>query len=175
MIALSPLSKDRINKHYNIDLDGLYTGSRTSGAAGPSGKANHSVTDGQQSSLSLSWPSPTSSATIPKLAQGSVSNGAASVLPPYLTRNAPEPPLLPTRTLTSSQTIPFTNLESASAESSLPMPTTLAPGLPLPPPVPSRNNTLQIKRAATPTSDLLDLRDGKGVPEVGLLVAVIDY
>lgn len=185
LIALSPMNKDRLNKHYNLDLDSLFAGtnSRTAGASGPHPPMPQlSTTDGKQNSLSVSWPSTTNSSQMnhrpSSPMQSRMPNGAAAALPS-----------VPPRSIPSSQGSSFADLEgifsmtnSTWAEPSLPMPTTMAPGRPLPPPVPARNttystrntthsatrNSLQIQRSSTPTTDLLDLREGVTLPEVGV-------
>lgn len=56
LIALSPMDKDKLNQHYKLDLDSLFSGGRTGTSTPPPTQHTLPQSLPDQASLSLSWP-----------------------------------------------------------------------------------------------------------------------
>lgn len=170
------MNPDRLNRHYQLDLDTLFSGTATG--------------SGQPQTVSNSWPAAVTTAigTVSSTAGPAITNTNASSSPsnklPTSHTGLPPPPL-PARDKIPSSRAPFdvgqffsTVLSGTGSQgtvakpewgSGLPPPTTQAPSLPLAlQSRPAQKKTaLQIKRIATPTNDLLDLTEDIKIPEVG--------
>lgn len=181
------MNKDRLSRHYNLDLDSLFASGRPT--ANRSG-VKYSLDNPQsktQDTLSMSWPTPTAAQanSRPSIPAGNSPLPESVGLPPPLTAQTlasePSQPITRTGSNSTFDVKDFFGDFLSTTPSSLahiPIPSGLAPSLPAPP-VPARNastsakkTTYQIKQVRIPNSDLLDLGDVIKAPEVKVLSPV---